>query len=36
MHLVITAMIFGPPIIAIAENVMDVDDPTLEYSPSGC
>ena len=36
MHLVITAMIFGPPIIAIAENVVDVDDFTLQDSPSGC
>ena len=36
MHLTIIAVIFGPLVIAIGENVVDVDDTTLHYRPAGC
>ena len=36
MHLTIIAVIFGPLVIAIGENIVDVDDTTLHYRPAGC
>src|SRR5512134_3755953 len=36
MHLLILAVSFGPLVVTIGENVVDVDDTTLHYRPAGC
>ncbi len=36
MHLIIFAVAFGPFVVAIGENIVDVNDTALKYRPPGC